>query len=159
MMRRLSAALALLIVAGGPATGETLAANPQLASIKLTLTARGRPHRYIVEVARTPVEQARGLMLRTVMARDHGMIFPMNPPRVAAFWMEGTVLPLDIIFIKADSTIGRIAANAIPFDRSEIPSGGPIAAVLELDAGEAARIGLRAGDAVRYALDEARQPR
>lgn len=159
MKWRLATALAFMIVSGASATGEPLMVNPPLASIKLTLTARGRPHRYTVEVARTIVEQARGLMLREVMARDHGMIFPMDPPRVAAFWMEGTVLPLDIIFIKADSTIGRIAANAVPFDRNEIPSGGPVVAVLELDAGEAARIGLRAGDPVRYTLDEAKQPR
>ena len=158
-MWRLFAALVLLVGPDSTAAAELLAANPPLPSIKVTLTARGQPHRYVVEVARTPVEQARGLMVRKAMARDHGMIFPMDPPRDAAFWMEGTALPLDLIFIKANSTIGRIAANAVPFDRSEIRSGGPVAAVLELDAGEAERIGLRAGDAVSYALDGGRQPR
>ncbi len=136
--------------AAAPAA-EPLVANPPLPTVTLTLTAMGKPHRYRVEVARTTVEQARGLMLRKTMGRHHGMLFPVPaPPHEVAFWMEGTYLPLDIIFIAPDHSVRRIAANAVPFSRAEIPSEGPAAAVLELNAGEAARIGLKPGDAVTY---------
>ena len=159
MAWRLASALALFAAAAGAAGQEALVANPPLPTVALTLVARGRPHHYTVEVARTGVEQARGLMLRKTMAHTHGMLFPMVPPRLAAFWMEGTILPLDIVFVAPDHRVGRIAANAVPFDRTEIASGGPVEAVLELRAGEASRIGLRPGDSVRYALDDTAQPR
>ncbi|QYE33734.1 DUF192 domain-containing protein [Polymorphobacter sp. PAMC 29334] len=124
-----------------------------MATVPLTLVAGGENHKYTVEVARTTTEQARGLMLRKTMARDHGMIFPLAVAREADFWMEGTYLPLDIVFIAPDRTVRRIAANAVPFSRAEITSGGPVSAVLELNAGEAARIGLRPGDKVSYTLN------
>ena len=160
MKWRLAGALALMAATAtvGPGTGsgaaqEPLVANPPLQTVALTLTARGQARRYTVEVARTPVEQERGLMLRKTMGRGHGMLFPMAPPREASFWMEGTYLPLDIIFIAPDHSVRRIAANAVPFSKADIPSGGVAAAVLELNAGEAARIGLKPGDPVSYTLD------
>ena len=151
---RIAGALALLVAGMTPlGAQDPVVANPPLATVPLTVTTHGRPHRYTVEVARTPVEQARGLMVRRTMPRDHGMIFPMDPPREAGFWMEGTAMPLDLVFIAPDRTVRRIAANAIPYDRTMIPSNGIVAAVLELKAGEAARIGLQPGDAVGYTLD------
>jgi len=150
------AALAAMALAftGASAADEPLVANPPLPTIALTFTAKGKPHRYTVEVAKSPVEQQRGLMLRKVMGRGHGMLFPYNPPIPAvSFWMEGTYLPLDIIFVAPDHTVRRIAANAVPFSKTDIPSGGPITAVVELNAGEAARIGLQPGDPVRYSAD------
>ncbi len=150
------AALALAVAAYGATAvaDEPLVANPPLPTIALTLTARGKPQRYTVEVAKSTVEQARGLMLRKVMGRGHGMLFPVAPPpHDVSFWMEGTYLPLDIIFIAPDHKVRRIAANAVPFSRTDIPSGGPTAAVLELNAGEAARIGLQPGDSVAYSAD------
>ena len=149
-----AAALAMLTAFNGAVTAqEPLVANPPLRTATLILTANGHAHRYTVELAKTQTEQARGLMLRKTMARGHGMLFPMQPPREASFWMEGTYLPLDIIFISPDHSVRRIAANAVPFSKTDIPSGGAAAAVLELNAGEAARIGLHTGDAVTYALD------
>lgn len=148
-----AAAFAGLIAAQPAGAQEPLVANPALATIPLGLNTGGHKYKYVVEVARTTTEQARGLMLRKTMPRDHGMIFTLAPPRDAAFWMEGTILPLDIIFIAPDRSVQRIAANAVPFSKAEIPSGGPVAAVLELNAGEAARIGLRPGDKVDYSLN------
>ena len=127
---------------------ETPVANPPLATVPLKL---GR-HRYSVELARTPTEQSRGLMQRKSMPRDHGMIFPMQPPREAAFWMEGTILPLDIIFIAPHRRVLTIAADTVPFSRAMIASNGIVAAVLELNAGEAKRIGLHPGARVDYRL-------
>jgi uncharacterized protein len=127
-------------------------AQPQLATVPLTLVTASGKHRYTVEVAATPDQQEIGLMFRRKMAVDHGMIFPFAPPQVATFWMENTILPLDLVFIAPDMTVLRIAANAAPYSRDIIASGGAIVAVLELGAGEAARVGLRAGDKVDYKL-------
>jgi uncharacterized membrane protein (UPF0127 family) len=82
------------------------------------------------------------------MAPNTGMIFPMDPPRPAAFWMENTLIPLDLLFIGADGRIRNIIANAVPKSRAQLPSAGPVAAVLELAGGEADRIGARPGDRV-----------
>ena len=152
----LSAVPALAAVPAPVAAEQGAAiANPPLVTIPLTLTARGKAHSYRVEVARTADEQARGLMQRALMARGHGMIFPFDPPREAGFWMEGTILPLDLIFVAPGGTVLRVAADARPFDRTVLPSGGVVVAVLELKAGEATRIGLRPGDRVGYRLDGA----
>jgi uncharacterized membrane protein (UPF0127 family) len=154
VLRAAMAALALIVAVpavafvGSPIT----AAQPQLVMVPLTLvTATGR-HSYQVEVAATPDQQEIGLMFRRAMAANHGMIFPFDPPREANFWMENTILPLDLVFIAADRTVHRIAASAKPYSRDIIESGGMVAAVLELGAGEAARIGLRPGDKVDYKL-------
>ncbi len=127
-------------------------AQPQLRQVPLTLeTATGR-HRYAVEVAATAEQQQRGMMFRARMARDRGMLFPFDPPRAASFWMENTILPLDLVFIGADGRVLNVAADAVPYSRAFIDSAGEAAAVLELNAGEAAKIGLKAGDRVRYKL-------
>jgi len=120
------------------------------ATVPLTIhTARGKIV-YAVEVATTMQEQARGLMYRTSLPDHGGMIFPMSPPRDASFWMKNTYIPLDLIFIRADGTIARIAANAVPEDLSPIPSGEPVAAVLEIVGGGAAADGIAEGDRVEW---------
>jgi uncharacterized protein len=101
-----------------------------------------------VEVARTPEEQARGLMFRTSLPDDGGMMFPMVPPREASFWMKNTVIPLDMIFIRSDGTIARIAAETTPYDLTPVSSGEPVAAVLELAGGRAAALGIKEDDRV-----------
>jgi uncharacterized membrane protein (UPF0127 family) len=125
--------------------------NRGLKIVPLTLTtADGRAHRYRVEVAATPAEQATGMMYRTEMARDTGMIFPFGKPRPAAFWMRNTFISLDLIFVGADGRVRNIAARAKPLSESLLASDGPVVAVLELRGGEAERIGLRPGDRVDW---------
>jgi uncharacterized protein len=109
-----------------------------------------------VEVARTPDEQARGLMFRTSLPDDGGMMFPMVPPREASFWMKNTVIPLDMIFIRSDGTIARIAAETTPYDLTPVSSGEPVAAVLELAGGRAAALGIKENDRVVWKDVEAR---
>ena len=111
-------------------------------------TAAGQTHRFTVEIAATEAQQERGLMFRTSLAPDAGMIFPMGPPRFASFWMKNTLIPLDLLFIRANGQIARIAANARPFSLTPIDSGEPVAAVLELAGGRAAALGIREGDRV-----------
>lgn len=154
------AAAALLAAPAAPARADTLQPirgqaagepNQGLRVVPLAIETRdGRIHRYRIELAETPAQQERGMMFRTEMAADAGMLFPMRPPRLAAFWMRNTFIPLDIIFIGADGRVRNIAERAKPLSETPIPSDGPVAAVLELKGGEAARIGLRPGDRVRW---------
>ena len=122
-----------------------------LEQVPLTIrTAAGAEHRFTVEVARTAEEQAQGLMNRQSLAADRGMIFPMSPPRDASFWMKNTLIPLDIIFVRADGTIARIEQNTVPLSLEPVMSLEPVAAVLELAGGRTAELGIQAGDRVSW---------
>lgn len=128
---------------GSPQTG--------LAVVPLSLaTADGKTHRYKVELAETQGQQAIGMMFRKEMPRDTGMLFPMRPARAAGFYMRNTYISLDIIFIGPDRRVLNIGANAVPLSETLVKSSGPVSAVLELRAGEAARIGLKPGDKVDW---------
>lgn len=116
--------------------------------VRLT-TSDGRTHVYTAEVARTPEEQAQGLMYRRAMPRDAGMLFPMAPPRAASFWMRNTYLPLDIIFISPEGRVLNVAQGE-PLNETPVEAVGLTGAVLELNQGEAARIGLKPGDQVNW---------
>ena len=156
----LGTGLALLAAACSPMPGEgaaVAAATPAthaasgLDVIPLTATTRkGRPHTFRVEVARTSQQQARGLMQRKKMGADEGMIFPNDPPQLRSFWMHDTILPLDIIFIGPDHKVVNIAANSVPYSETPIPSLGPVIAVLELNAGRAAQLGIEPGSMVTW---------
>jgi uncharacterized membrane protein (UPF0127 family) len=115
----------------------------------LTIRSKTGAHRFTVEVAATAEQQERGLMFRNSLAPDRGMIFPYDPPQDVAFWMKNTLIPLDIIFIRADGTIARIT-RAEAMDLTPLPAGEPIAAVLEIRGGRAAELGIREGDAVTW---------
>lgn len=125
-----------------------------LAIVPLTIAiggaTGGKTHVFRVEVARTGQEQAKGLMFRTALGPDEGMIFPMSPPREASFWMRNTVIPLDIIFIGTDRRILNIAANTTPYSETPVPSAGPVIGVLELAGGRAAQLGIGPGDTVTW---------
>lgn len=118
--------------------------------VPLTIVSANGRHALRVEVARSGEEQAKGLMFRTEMGANEGMIFPMEPARQASFWMKNTVIPLDLLFIGPDRRIESIAANAVPYSLSPIASKGAVAAVLELGGGRAAQLGLAPGDAVSW---------
>jgi uncharacterized membrane protein (UPF0127 family) len=114
--------------------------------IPLTVTPiGGRPHVFRVEVAGTEAQQSRGLMFRTAMDPDEGMIFPYSPPQTVSFWMKNTVIPLDIIFIGPDHRVINIAANATPYSEASLPSAAPAIGVLELNGGRAAQLGIVPG--------------
>jgi uncharacterized membrane protein (UPF0127 family) len=127
---------------------ERLAAG--LEQVELTIESRGKRHAFIVEVARTAEEQTIGLMNRPSLAPDRGMIFPHDPPRPASFWMKNTLIPLDMIFVRPDGTIGSIAANTVPLSLEPVPSGEPVSAVLEIAGGRSAELGISAGDKVSW---------
>jgi uncharacterized membrane protein (UPF0127 family) len=112
-------------------------------------SGRGR-HAFSVEVARTSEEQARGLMFRERLGANEGMLFPFPSPRPAGFWMKNTLIPLDMIFIRADGSIARIAANTVPHSLESVESGEPVLAVLEIAGGRAAQLGIAEGDRVSW---------
>ena len=116
----------------------------------LTITSSTGTHRFTVEVAETPEQQAQGLMNRQSLAPDRGMVFPRNPPGDASFWMKNTLIPLDLIFIREDGSIARIAENAVPLSLDPIPSLEPVSAVLEIAGGRSAELGIKAGDKVSW---------
>lgn len=157
-MRRAFGAAALGLIALAGCRGHDAAAVATEApakTVQVTITSANGPHVFTVETARTAAEQERGLMYRTDLADDGGMLFAPyppegGPPREANFWMKNTPSPLDIIFIRADHSIARIAENAVPFDQTPIPSGEPVAAVLELKGGRASALGIAEGDKVRW---------
>ena len=121
-----------------------------LEQVPLTITSGQRIHRFTVEIARTQEEQATGLMNRSQLAPDRGMIFPFDPPRDASFWMKNTLIPLDMIFVRTDGSIANIAANTVPLSLEPVPSEGPVGAVLELAGGRAAELGIKPGDKVAW---------
>ncbi len=118
--------------------------------VPLTVTSLGKTHEFQVEVARTPQEQARGLMFRTEMGPNEGMLFPYDQPRVLSFWMKNTVLSLDLIFIGPDRRVINVAANAVPYSEQSIVSDAPAIATLELNAGRAQELGIVAGAKVDW---------
>ena len=116
----------------------------------LTISSNGGKHRFTVEIAATPEQQAMGLMYRGKLDPDRGMIFPFDPPRDASFWMKNTLIPLDMIFVRADGSIANIAPNTVPYSEEPVYSDGPVAAVLELVGGRADELGIKAGDTVKW---------
>jgi uncharacterized membrane protein (UPF0127 family) len=153
-VRAVAFALVLALAACSPqaAPAEAPAGQPQtgLQQLHLTITSASGVHRFTVEVAATPQQQETGLMFVKHLAPDRGMIFPYDPPQPVAFWMHNTLIPLDMVFIRADGTIARIA-TARPLDDTPVPSGEPIAAVLEIAGGRAAELGIVPGDKVEWA--------
>jgi uncharacterized protein len=105
-------------------------------------------HPFSVELATNDAERERGLMYRKSMPEGHGMLFDFGYPQPTAFWMHNTYISLDIIFIASDGRIVRIAENAKPMNDSLIPSGGLVRGVLEVIAGTAHKLGIKAGDKV-----------
>ncbi len=139
---------------GCNAGAQLPASDAGLRQVRLCIDTRVDMQRtslpFTAELAQTPAEQERGLMFRTALAPDHGMLFPFPREKVASFWMKNTVIPLDLLFIRRDGTIESIAADAVPYDLKPHASGGPVIAVLELPGGMAARKGIAPGDGVRW---------
>ncbi|MEL7542381.1 MAG: DUF192 domain-containing protein [Pseudomonadota bacterium] len=116
----------------------------------LVIETRDGPHTFRIETARTPGEQARGLMFRRELAEDAGMIFLYARPQPIHMWMKNTYIPLDMLFIAADGKIARIERMTEPFSEETISSGAPVTAILEIPGGRARALKIRRGDLVRH---------
>lgn len=115
---------------------------------QLTLHTATGDHEIVVELAETPEQRQRGLMYRTELAPDHGMIFDLGLPRTASMWMANTLIPLDMVFIRADGSVAGFYEQAEPRSKRVIASREPVKYVLELAGGQAQAYGLKPGDTV-----------
>lgn len=107
---------------------------------------------FTVEIADTDAKRSAGLMYRTDFPADRAMIFVFETVRPVVMWMANTPLPLDMLFVRRDGTVARIAEHTTPYSESMISSGEPVAFVIEINAGQAAESGIKAGDKVRHRI-------
>lgn len=148
MSRRRFGAFLLFAPAAYIATRQPALAQSIMKTDTLTIVTASGQHQFEVEIASTEEQQARGLMGRRYMPADRGMIFDYPDVRPISMWMENTYISLDMLFVDAEGKIVRIAEKAEPLSRRFIPSGVPIRAVVELNAGTVARIGAKVGDRI-----------
>jgi uncharacterized membrane protein (UPF0127 family) len=118
----------------------------------LEIVSKTGVHTFAVEMAITPEEQARGLMFRRELPEGQGMLFDFQREQPTSFWMKNTYVSLDMIFIRADGRILRIAENTVPLSETLVPSGGQVRAVLEVVAGTAKKLGIVPGDRVAHPI-------
>ena len=150
--RHLMAALGVVLALGLGCAARTQTQSQALPTSELVIDTAGGPRKFTVEVARNASERATGLMFRTELAPDRGMLFDYDHAQPVIMWMKNTFIPLDMLFIGADSRVVNIAEWTTPRSLDEVPSKGPVKAVLELNGGTAARLGIRPGDRVQHSV-------
>src|SRR5215469_2708664 len=126
----------------------------------LEVTHRGSDHAthkypFTVWIADTDARAEQGLMFVSDLPEAMGMVFPMEPPRIADFWMKNTYIELDLLFIGTDGRVTKIIQRAVPMSLQRLSSDKPVSAVLELQGGLAAKLGLRPGDTVVWKKPDA----
>jgi uncharacterized protein len=147
---KLLAAIAIGPIATGPiATGP---ASAKMRRETLSLKTSTAEHVIDIEIAETMEEKSLGLMFRTAVPELTGMLFPYGDPQDITMWMKNTYVSLDMVFIRADGIVHRVAARTEPLSEAVISSQGNVVAVLELAAGAAERLGLKPGDLVRHKI-------
>jgi uncharacterized membrane protein (UPF0127 family) len=119
---------------------------------RLEIATKSGVHLFAVEMAITPEQQAQGLMYRKELPEGQGMLFDFQAERETSFWMKNTYISLDMIFIRADGRIHRIAANTTPLSEAQVYSNGPVRAVLEVIAGTCRKLGIVPGDRVAHRI-------
>jgi uncharacterized membrane protein (UPF0127 family) len=151
-MRKLLGLLVALGLLSYGAVREYRTWSPTLPQAPLTIETATGPAHFTVEMATTRRQQERGLMFRKSLAPDAGMLFDLVVEKRISLWMKDTLIPLDMVFIKANGTIVRIVANAKPLSLDNVPSNEPVRAVLEIAGGRAAELGIKPGDRAAQAI-------
>ena len=118
----------------------------------LEIATKSGVHVFSVEMATTDQEREKGLMFRKELPDGRGMLFDFSPEQMVSMWMKNTYISLDMIFIRADGRVLRVAENTEPFSTRIIASGGPVKGVLEVVAGSARKYGIEPGDRVAHPL-------
>jgi len=130
--------LASLMAQGcGADTGSKLA----------TTTAEIKGKKFTMEIADTPASSERGLMYRDSLGSDRGMVFILGKPGTYPFWMHNTRIDLDIIWLDQDGKVVTIITMKA-YDEHEQANKDPASFAIELNSGEAARLGLKVGDKI-----------
>jgi hypothetical protein len=141
-----------LLAFGGPLylIAFTTPSRARMRVDRLVLVTAAGERTIEIEVAETAEEKSLGLMFRTSLADDKGMLFPYPTAQEITMWMKNTYISLDMVFIRADGVVHRIARRTEPLSERIVGSQGPVTAVLELAGGAAERLGLKPGDVVRH---------
>ena len=139
LARSFAAALALL---------STLTLASALDRNTVEIASKGGVHVFTVELADTAAAREKGLLYRKSLPPGQGMLFDFHSDQPVRFWMKNTYIPLDMIFIRSDGRILNIAENTTPMSEVEVPSAGPVRAVLEVSGGTARKLGIAPGDQV-----------
>jgi uncharacterized membrane protein (UPF0127 family) len=143
-MRLTALALLGLLVAVGPVRPADLQT--------VEIASKNGVHAFSVEMAENDADRAKGLMYRKELPEGKGMLFDFKRDQEVSFWMQNTFIPLDMLFIRGDGTILRIAENTEPLSTKLVPSGGPVRAVLEVIGGTARKFGIAPGDRVAHPI-------
>ncbi|MEZ5892198.1 MAG: DUF192 domain-containing protein [Parvularculaceae bacterium] len=150
----------LFFLAGATAScarSDGLSAKGEHGRDLLVIETASGEHRFQVEFADSDEERRTGLMYRSEMAADAGMLFDFgDEPQPISMWMKNTLIPLDMAFIDKDGVIRRIAPMTTPRSLESIPSGAPVVAVLEVNGGVFETLGVKTGDRVRHKMFEKR---
>ena len=142
----------LTLLTGFAGAGGTGGAQSPGAGTHLTIAGASGRHAFTVEVAGTPEQMERGLMFRRELAPDAGMLFDFKTPTLATMWMHNTLIPLDMLFVAEDGRIVNIHQRAVPLSDAIIAAAAPVRAVIELNGGTAARLGIVPGDKVLFPI-------
>ncbi|HSM96668.1 MAG TPA: DUF192 domain-containing protein [Rhizomicrobium sp.] len=151
-MRVLSILAAMILTLCASALADPRPPAKPLPHTVLVIDTTAGQAKFDVEVAGDWRSQEYGLMNRKSLPRNAGMIFDFHIPAMTSFWMKNTLIPLDMIFIRQDGTISSIAPDAVPMSLTSIPSAEPVRAVLEINGGEAAKLGIYPGQKVHNAI-------
>ncbi|MBV9014738.1 MAG: DUF192 domain-containing protein [Alphaproteobacteria bacterium] len=146
--RHILIAASLTVLAGRSA----LAQLETFPKAELTIVTATGPHKFAIEVATTPGQMEQGLMFRRSLAPDAGMIFDYSGLAMAAMWMKNTLIPLDMLFVDQRGRIINIHERAVPGSLDPIAAAAPARAVIELNGGTAARLGIKPGDRVIFPI-------
>src|ERR1700731_3328503 len=140
---RRSAVLACVLAAFGFGARAELAS---FAKSSLVIDTSAGPQRFTVDLALSPEQQQQGLMFRHSRAPHGGMLYDFGATRPVTFWMKNTLIPLDMLFIAADGHVADFHERAVPLSEAVIESKVPVRAVLEVNGGTVARLGIKEGD-------------
>jgi uncharacterized membrane protein (UPF0127 family) len=127
-------------------------AEIQFKRSSLVIVSSGHDIKFEIELATNDTERARGLMFRKQLGPYEGMLFDFYREMPVSFWMKNTLIPLDMVFIAADGTVKHVHANAVPLSTDAVPSRYPVRAVLEINGGSAALLGIKTGDTVKHPI-------
>ena len=147
--RRFVLGIPLVVAAGGARGQEGELTYPRSS---LVIAAAGRDLKFEIELALDDAHRSHGLMFRKKLGPYEGMLFDFSQEMPVSFWMKNTLIPLDMLFIAGDGTIKHVHANAVPLTTDAIPSQFPVRAVLEINGGSAALLGIKPGDKVKHAM-------
>jgi uncharacterized membrane protein (UPF0127 family) len=148
-MRAFLGALIAVLVLSGCSPGQQ---KSQLPTTHIVIDTEHGPAAFEVEMATDDASRQRGLMFRTELAPNAGMLFDFRTEDYRSFWMKNTPLPLDMLFIRGDGTISTITENTIPYSLDAVQSSEPVRAVLEINGGRSRALGIYPGDKVHAAI-------